>query len=248
MPNDIQKSKQELHNMVSSIEPTGRTIAQSTIMSFGTRIPVPIISNFIGLFKDVSDDLAQRNFSKSILDILGTCISEIDDLQETVSNLDKHQKNILGKSLYYTCSAYDNEISDEKKDYLKRLIKFDLLNPDNLNLNTQDIFLILIQDVPAYSLQFLNAVYLKFNTTTFSQADDDVNPKDDNSPEWLKLKSKWLKNSMKNISLNIEIETILEPLILHGLIKQTTVSVINATIYEYKVTEVGKAFIKFTSP
>ncbi|MCG0638275.1 hypothetical protein IMAU80162_00011 [Lactiplantibacillus plantarum] len=248
MTNNMQEPKKLLTNIQSSIEPIGRTAAQSLILNLGEKIPIPIISTIIGVSKNLADDLAQREFSQSVVDILEKCISKIDDLDVRVQSLNDHQKNTLGKTLYYTCVAYDSVISDDKKDYLKELIKSDLLNPANLNLDLQDLYLLLIQNVPTYSLQFLAKVYTCFGTSTVSQFNDSVNDEDPNSQKWLKLKSDWIEMNIKNTGLSLEIETIVEPLILHGLIRQTTFGVIGGTRYIYNVTKVGKSFIEYLRP
>lgn len=245
MTNNMQEERELISSIKSSIKPVGQTAAQSIILNLGEKVPVPIISTIIGVSKNVADDLVQRKFSQSVVNILEKCISEIDDLDTRVQSLQNYQKDTLGKALYYTCIAYDSEISDEKKDYLKKLIKSDLLDPQNLSLDLQDLYLLLIQSVPAYSLQFLAEVYTTFGTSTVSQFNDSVNNEDSNSQNWLDLQSNWIKNNIKIAGLSLEIETIVEPLILHGLIRKTTLGVFGGTRYKYNVTKVGKSFIEY---
>jgi hypothetical protein len=248
MTNNMQEEKELISDIKSSIKPVGQTAAQSIILNLGEKAPIPIISAIIGVSKNLADDLAQREFSQYVVNILEKCIFEIDDLDTQVQSLQGYQKDTLGKALYYTCIAYDSEISDEKKDYLKKLIKSDLLNSKNLSLDLQDLYLLLIQSVPAYSLQFLNKVYTTFGTRTVSQFNDSVNNDDQNSQKWLDLQSNWIKNNIKIASLSLEIETIVEPLILHGLIRKTTLGVLGGTRYIYNVTKVGESFIEYLRP
>lgn len=244
MDNKPKKTNSKLPNSQSDAQ-----IVTKIVLRKATERVFPILGDVLSASADIKDALAQRDFSLEVVTLLNNLVNKTDNMQNKLNQLNDTQKYIFANCLYSSCVAYDETISCQKKNYFKNLLKSILENPDNLDLNLQDMYLTLIQSLPTYSLLFLNSMYKKFQTNTVPVESDM------SRSNWKKFVSSWKKCFLGDIQLanSLETKVILGPLVLKGLVNKSTLPTgpgigrytIPSMSELYQVTELGKNFLEY---
>lgn len=246
MDNKPEKSNSKLPNSKSDAQ-----IITKIFLRKATEKVFPILGDVLWSYSEINDALAQRDFSSKVITMLNNLVTKTDNIQTKLNQLSNTQKYIFANCLYSSCIAYDEAISDQKKHYFKNLVKSILKNPDNLDLNLQDMYLTLMQSLPAYSLLFLQSMYERFQTKNVSYESDTPNS------VWEEFTSSWTKDLSKSTQLvnSLQIEAVLEPLVSRGFVRKSSSSTtlgpgrypMTRTSELYQITELGKNFLEYFS-